>query len=171
MTALPRPVDPQAAETLYDRDYVEWVEAQAEAVRRLKVIRPNEDTGIDHDNLIEEILDMGRSVERAYRSYLVQIIVHLLKLEFSPADAPRRHWMREVSLFRLSADAEIDDAPSVRRRLDVEKTYRTARKAAAIDLADDGVCAKDLPPTCPYDLDTQILADGWFPENRHGVAP
>lgn len=158
-------------DTLYDRDFLEWTEVQAAAVRRLRDLRSNDVADVDWDNLIEEILDMGRSVGRAYRSFVVQIIVHLLKLELSPATDPRRHWMKEIAAFRISADDEAEGAPSVRRRLDLASAYRLARRLAIVELTSDGVSDKLIPATCPYDLDTQILADGWFPVNRHGIAP
>lgn len=158
-------------DTLYDRDFLEWTEAQADAIRRLRDIRPKDAAGVDWDNLIEEILDMGRSIDRAYRSFVVQIIVHLLKLEFSPASDPRRHWTKEVAAFRIAADDEAERAPSVRRRIDLSSAYRMARRLAAVELQFDDVPERIIPATCPYDLDTQILADGWFPANRHGHRP
>jgi hypothetical protein len=158
-------------ETLYRRDFVEWTAAQADALRRQNAARPNDDHGIDYENLIEEVLGLGRSVHRRYRSLLTQLVAHLLKLEHSPADQPRRHLMGEASTFRTDAKREAEDAPSIRASLDLEGLYEDARRMAADGMAVDGIAVFALPTTCPYDLDTQILADGWFPENRHGIAP
>ncbi len=158
-------------ETLYRRDFVEWTTAQAEALHRQSAARPNDDHGIDYENLIEEILDMGRSVRRRYRSLLTRLVAQLLKLEHSPADQHRRHWMGEAAAFRVDAKREADDAPSIRTGLDLAGLYADARRIAADGMAVDGLDVRDLPTVCPYDLDTQILADGWFPGNRHGIAP
>jgi hypothetical protein len=171
MTAKHRPVDPPFDDTLYERDYVEWAEAQAEAVGRLRDLRPAADVGIDHDNLIDEILDMARSWRHAYESQIIQTMVHLLKLEHSPARDPRRHWRSEVTNRRLQARRRAAAAPSLRSRIDLRDLYADARKLALIALEQDAVPASTLPATCPYDLDTQILADGWFPGNRHGLLP
>jgi hypothetical protein len=171
MTAKHRPVDPPFDDTLYDRDYVEWAEAQAEAVRRLKDLRPAVTVGIDHDNLIDEILDMARSWRHAYESQIIQTIVHLLKLEHSSARDPRRGWLEEVDTFRDEARRRAEAAPSMRGRLDLRHLYDQARKRAARAIERDAVPASALPATCPYDLETQILAEDWFPENRHGLRP
>ncbi len=171
MTAKHRPVDPPVDDTLYDRDYVEWAEAQAEAVGRLRDLRPAVHVGIDHDNLIDEILDMARSWRHAYLSHVVQVIAHLLKLEHSPAGNPRRHWRSEVTNQRIQARRRVEVAPSLRSRIDLDDLYVDARKLALIALETDAVPASALPATCPYDLDTQILAEDWFPENRHGLRP
>lgn len=171
MTAKHKPVDPPVDDTLYERDYVEWAEAQAEAVRRLKDMRPPVTVGIDHDNLIDEILDMARSWRHAYESQIIQAIVHLLKLEYSPAGDPRRHWRSEVTNHRVKARRRVEAAPSLRARVELDGLYAHARKLAATALERDAVPASALPPACPYDLDTQILADDWFPENRHGHRP
>jgi hypothetical protein len=171
MTAKHKPVDPPVDDTLYERDYVEWAEAQAEAVRRLKDLRPPVTVGIDHDNLIDEILDMARSWRHAYESQIIQTIVHLLKLEFSPARDPRRGWLEEVDMFRADAAGRVEAAPSLRGRIDLPHLYGQARRRAVRALERDNVPASAIPATCPYDLDTQILAEEWFPENRHGLRP
>jgi hypothetical protein len=158
-------------ERLYDRDFVEWTEAQADALRRQKSSRPNDDAGIDYDNLIEEILDVGRSARRRHCALLTQLVAHLLKLEQSPAAEPRRHWMSEAATFRIDAKREAADAPSISGRIDLLDLFQDARRIAIDGMRIDGVDGRDIPLTCPYDLDTQILADGWFPENRCGVAP
>jgi hypothetical protein len=76
-----------------------------------------------------------------------------------------------VTNHRLQARRRAAAAPSLRSRIDLRDLYADARKLALIALEQDAVPASTLPATCPYDLDTQILADGWFPGNRHGLLP
>jgi hypothetical protein len=158
-------------ETLYRRDFVEWTTAQAEVLRRQVAARPDGDPGIDCENLIEEILDSGRSVRRRYRSLPTQHVAHLPKRVHSPTDQPRRPWMAEASTFRIDAKRKADDAQSIRAGLDLAGIRADAGRIAADGMAVDGLDVRDLPTVCPDGLDTQILADGWFPGNRRGTAP
>jgi hypothetical protein len=116
---------------------------------------------------LEEILDMGRSARRRHRALLTQLVAHLLKLEHSPATEPRRHWLSEAATFRIDAKREAADAPSINGRIDFMDLFQDARRIAIDGMRVDGVDGREIPSACPYDLDTQILADGWFPENRH----
>jgi hypothetical protein len=48
--------------------------------------------------------------------------------------------------------------------------YRRARRKAELALLDRGEAdaTHDLPPACPYDF-AGLLADEWWPANRHGL--
>ena len=61
---------------LYETDYNQWVN---ETVQQL---RERQFDGIDWDNLIEEIEDMGKSQKRALESFLTRLVEHLLKLSY-----------------------------------------------------------------------------------------
>jgi hypothetical protein len=75
----------------------------------------------------------------------------------------------------LDARAEIPDklTPTIRREVegDLPRLFDRARRKAANGLASHGESdmARALPTTCPYDFDA-ILADEWYPANRHGIA-
>jgi hypothetical protein len=46
--------------------------------------------------------------------------------------------------------------------------YRRSRRKAELALARHGEAAIALPDTCPYALDN-LIADEWWPANRHGL--
>lgn len=50
------------------------------------------------------------------------------------------------------------------------KLYEHARRSARLALLDhpEPEAAAALPQSCPYTLD-QLLEDGWYPANRHGL--
>ncbi len=75
---------------LYDTDYYAWALSQADELRRLAETRPN--TAIDFEHLIEEIEGLAGGSLNAVLSQLERLLVHLLKLEYSPAAYPRRLW-------------------------------------------------------------------------------
>ena len=153
---------------LYDEDFYVWTQRQAEALRRLAETRP--DVDLDFPHLIEEVEDLGTSQRDAVRSQVRRIIEHCLKLEFSRARYPRAGWRGWI----IDARAELDDklSPSLRRdleqhwprlwaqaRIKAENTLRGHREPDSADM---------LPADCPYALDA-LLAEGWYPPNRHGL--
>jgi len=156
--------------SLYDRDFYLWTQQQARAMRRQHELRPNAD--IDWENLIEEVESLGRSDMRAVRSQLARIIEHLLKLEFSPAEAPRQKWAGSANDGRRELDELLGDSPSLRGRLDalMVEAWTSGRLKAAIGLAEDGLGIDALPTACPYTLD-QMTQWGWYPASRYGFVP
>jgi len=153
---------------LYDSDFYAWAEQQAATLRRLQAADPN--LPLDFEHLIEEVADLAKHDVRAAKSQLRRLILHLLKLEHSPAEHPRRQWLNSVD----DARQELDDilSPSVVAIVSplLPQLYIWACRAARRDLLDaDGVeAAEALPFTCPYALD-QLTHKSWYPTNRHGL--
>ncbi len=65
-------------QTLYETDYLQWIETTVEK------LRIQDHANVDWDNLIEEIEDMGRSERRSLKSNLIVVLVHLLKWQYQP---------------------------------------------------------------------------------------
>ena len=159
------------ATTLYDTDFVLWTEEQAEALRRARDRRTNRDVAnlnVDWDNLIEEIEDLGRSDLAAFESQLRNVLIHLLKLEWSPDVQPRRHWRREVLAFRQAGARRLRQSPSLRTRSDLQTLYEEARESAVLVIDDAAFASDTLPTACLFTLD-QLLDRDWWPENRFGL--
>jgi hypothetical protein len=163
-TKLEEKIDPAL---LYEADFYAWAVDQAGALRQLQAMRPS--LPLDFEHLIEEVEDLGDSRLRAARSQLVRLLQHLLKLEHSPADRPRRQRLNSVD----DARRELRDAMTATIRKAVEpqmaELYDDARIAAGRELRDhaEAAAAAALPQTCPYTLD-QLLAKRWYPASRHG---
>jgi hypothetical protein len=153
---------------LYDSDFFEWTREQAGLLRRLQSERAN--TPLDLENLAEEIESLGKSDLRGLMSELARIVEHLLKLEYSPADSPRRGWRESLTAHRFAAEAILEDSPSLRRVLPerLSKAYRIGRLQAGRGLTIDGIAQDVLPETCPYAL-REIMDVEWLPANRHGL--
>ncbi|MCW2246084.1 hypothetical protein M2352_001675 [Azospirillum fermentarium] len=155
---------------LYDTDFLAWTEQQAAALRRMAAARAN--TELDLHHLAELLDDMGASERRALESDLACIIEHLLKLEHSPAEAPRRKWRASVAEHRGRVAAALEDSPSLRRRVSelLPRAWDRGRFQAAGSLQDyDSVDPDTLPEHCPYTLD-DLLDRTMLPPNRHGLA-
>lgn len=158
---------PDDTARLYDRDWYAWTQDQAARLRAWpEHLRPN---GLDVEHLAEEVEDMGKSDRRAVESFLHQIALHLLKLEFHPAAREQGpHWMGEIDNFRLELERRMEDSPSLRaQRADLyvrawtsaERAFRRQLDREAPDLA-RGFGLASAPR---YDLDAQVLDPDWYP--------
>jgi hypothetical protein len=104
---------------LYDIDFVAWTEQQAAALRRMP---PSNSLDLDH--LAEEIESLGKRDLREVQSLLRQIILHLLKIAWSPEANTIPHWKAEVLAFQ--ADARDAFAPSMAQKIDLADIWRSA---------------------------------------------
>jgi hypothetical protein len=145
------------SEPLYEQDFYAWSKAQAD------LLRAGRYADLDLEHLIEEVDDLGESLKRSVRSRLRTIIEHLLKLEHSPAQAPRGGWYDTILTQRSDLLDEL--TPSIRREVEpaLRDLYKTTREKTATSLRKHGedAAADALPQTCPYSFD-QITGD-WLP--------
>ncbi|HWD57578.1 MAG TPA: DUF29 domain-containing protein [Stellaceae bacterium] len=156
--------------TLYAEDTVAWAENQAAALRAAAQGGSNQQ--LDWENLAEEIEDLAKSQSRSLRSHIRNIIVHLIKLEYSPADRPHRKWRQSITNSRVEADDRIAESPSLKPRVEqiiAEEIERGARLAiTALDARTElsrslqqELKAKSYLDMFSYTPE-QILGD-WFP--------
>ena len=156
----------RSAAELYEDDFYAWTQLQAKELRRFARTRPN--LPLDLPHIAEEIADLGKTLRASMRSWARHIIEHLLLLEYSPAQEPRRGWTAEIVNLR----SEIEDRLTpvlhrdLRRRLPL--LYDRARRDLEKKLAPYGEAhvADRFPERCPYTLD-QVLGDFW-PESDNG---
>lgn len=152
----------------YDEDFYAWTMEQAARLRDAGASRTN--LPLDWENLAEEIESMGRSDRRGIESRLARIIEHLLKLELSPSENPRRGWKRSVNQQRQALRGLLQESPSLKAKLDelFAAAWGWGRQSGAYGLEEDGILDDQLPAECPYTAD-QVLDSGWWPANEHGL--
>jgi uncharacterized protein DUF29 len=145
------------AKDAYDQDFYVWALNQAELLRARRF------EALDLAHLIEEVEGLADVKRSAVLNNARVVMEHLLKLEHSPAQDPRRGWRASVVEHRARLEVEL--TPRLRQILDDERprVYDIARRAAEIALRDYGeqTAADTLPASCPYTLD-QITGD-WLP--------
>lgn len=145
------------AKDLYEADFYVWAQDQAELLRNKRFDK------LDLANLIEEVEDLARAMRRSVRKRTITIMVHLLKLEYSPSTEPRLGWRETIRTQRTRLLTDL--TPTLRRELAAELSdfYERARHDAEGSLRDHGEqdAADALPAACPYTLD-QITGD-WLP--------
>jgi hypothetical protein len=151
--------------SLYEEDFVRWSEEQASALRN--AARSGTNLPLDWENLAEEVESLAQSQRRELRSRINTIIEHLLKLEHSPANAPRRGWAETVIRERANIEPILDDSPSLRRELaDIVSTEnaRVARLTLrTLELYGEATSEVRSRMLAPCYSEEQVLGD-WLPD-------
>ena len=146
--------------SLYEQDFFRWTEEQARALRVAASMRIN--VALDWENLAEEIESLGRSDRRELASRIQVIIEHLMKLEISPAKAPRRGWEATIVRERQKVRGLLDESPSLRGVVAelVAKAVPAARDVVEAHFADYREAGR-TPASLTFTED-QVLGD-WQP--------
>jgi hypothetical protein len=152
-------------DTLYDVDFVVWAERQADELRRLA--REGSNLPLDWENLAEEIESLGKRDRRSLYNRVYQILRHLLKLKYSPAEGPRHGWLGELGEQRQRLKRLLGDSPSLRPLVAdvIAAQWRAAVERAELDLGEHGesVRLRHLAAAAPlFDAD-EVVSD-WYPE-------
>jgi hypothetical protein len=132
---------------LYDEDFYAWTQQQAQALRT----HFRGDNRLDVEHLAEEVEDLGSSQLQAVESYVQQIMAHLLKLDYSAFDLPRRHWRSEIVAFRASMRRKMSPSMNGKILQALPELYEDARNLAAASLDAEPDLGRRLPKECPYD--------------------
>ena len=116
----------------YDQDFIGWTEQQARVLQEAAAHGSN--LALDWKNLIEEVEGLGRSQYDAVASHVRRVMVHLLKLEFSPAGGPKASWRESVRDARADIEGRLQRDPGLKPRLAEmigSKAPRTTKLAAS----------------------------------------
>ncbi len=142
----------------YEHDFLLWTEQQAALLRAGKLAE------LDSEHLLEEIESMGKEQKLALQSLLRLIMLHLLKLDYSPAKDPRNKWIEELLEFRAQAENRLEETPSLHHYADelFAKAWPQARRMAikTFNLYGEKVA---IPLECPYTLQ-QVLDSDFLPD-------
>ncbi len=140
---------------LYELDYLAWYETTLEQVKN------NQLNELDLDSLSEVLENLVRDTKKSGESYLKQIIIRLLLIEYWESERiNHRHWAAEIMNFRDELD--IDMTTNLRKHLSKEKD-NNYRKAVKYVMTKTGLNKPIFPDQCPYTLE-QLLDDNWFPD-------
>lgn len=138
----------------YETDFYLWTQQQAELLRQGQFNRVD----LDLENIAEEIESMGRREKHSIRSYLQNVLLHLLKWQYQPQ---RRgtSWRSSIYNGRDQIEELLEENPSLRAQLGVivEKSYPNARRLAANET---GLPLSTFPDVCPFTVE-QITGDWW----------
>ena len=145
--------NPQSLQLLYEQDFYAWVEQTAE------LLKSRNWEILDLENLIEEVVDLGKSQQRALQSALRLILSQLLKWKYQP-EKRSNSWQITITRERLNLDELFTESPSLRRFLNdtewINTTYQRARKEAIVET---GLSEDNFPIVCPFTVDEILDLD------------
>ncbi|MGK7876128.1 MAG: DUF29 domain-containing protein [Xenococcaceae cyanobacterium] len=152
--------------TLYEQDYHLWLEETISAIRERRF------NDVDWENLLEELVDMGKADKNALASNVKILLAHLLKLMVQ-SDAPwemKKSWYNSVDEHRERVNDSVANIPSLKTYLTeaVTKSYPGARKLAIKEgsRAKYGVrkpSENEYPLECPFSLE-ELLNEDFYGE-------
>lgn len=143
---------------LYERDYLAWTMQQAQALRS----RNGDRNVLDHDDLAEEIEDLGKSELRACESQLENIIEHLLKLQFDPPSEATNQRRKEVRAFRRDLNRRRTPSMDLRLKAEVSVLFADVLRGAV----DEGVVSQAqavMPKLMVGYAFEQLIDPDWYP--------
>jgi hypothetical protein len=144
---------------LIDTDTVAWCHEQVALLTRLAERSDPLSRQIDWQNIIEELLYVGRSQVSGVVRKMELVFEHLVKLLSDPNAPSRNRWRIEIDAFLLRISHEAK--PSMRRLIDLNAAWRRGVSDAAASLSEYAIrVPRDLPQECPFsyeDLTTGTL--------------
>jgi hypothetical protein len=140
----------------YNTDFYQWTQEQAALIRQREFNRVD----LDAENIAEEIESMGRREKHSLKSYLSNVLMHLLKWQYQP-DRRCTSWELSIANGRDQIEDLMIDSPSLNPQLSmlVGTEYPRARRNAC---KETGLPLTTFPEDCPYTPE-QITGD-YFPE-------
>lgn len=134
---------------LIDSDTVAWCHQQVALLARLAERSDPLSQQIDWQNIVQELLYVGRSQVSGVVRKMELVFEHLVKLLSDPNAPSRNHWRIEIDAFlvRISHEAK----PSMRRLIDLNAAWRRGVSDAAASLSEFAIrVPRDLPQACPF---------------------
>jgi Domain of unknown function DUF29 len=131
--------------SLYDTDYVAWLQDQAAHLRAGRL------SELDVENVAEELESLMKKERRQLGNRLEVLILHLLKWDHQPQQRANR-WRATVAEQRRRIHRLLLDSPSLKQEVEpiCRAAYPDAVQGAAIETQLDEAA---FPQTLPYSLE------------------
>ncbi len=142
------------SQSLYNTDFVRWVETTVEQ------LRAQDYANVDWDNLIEEIADMSKRERKSLKNNLVVVLLHLLKWHYQPQQRSGS-WRGSIREHRRRIADDLKDSPSLNSYFQavLAECYASARAQAADETE---LPLETFPFDCPY-TPSQVLDPEFLP--------
>lgn len=140
----------------YEQDFYAWTQEQSE------LLRLGQWQALDIENLVEEILSLGRQQKQELRNRLGVLIGHLLKWDYQP-ELRGKSWKATIREQRDEIIEILQENPSLKPYLE-EAVQKGFRQGINLVLKETPLDLYNLPSECPYEI-AQVL-DLQFPFER-----
>ncbi|MGO7821224.1 DUF29 domain-containing protein [Rhizobium ruizarguesonis] len=141
--------------TSYEDDFYKWSLEQAALLRALPA-----GSGLDIENLAEEIEAAGRREIKEVSQALLRILSHLIRVAIAPENDAALYYdadmTEQLHVFRYF----IDIVAVSRQYIDLPQIWRLAVRNAKTTLVELRIAVPELPESCPVSLD-QLLGSGF----------
>ncbi len=141
--------------SLYDTDYVAWLEEQVAHVRAGRL------QALDLENVAEELEGLAKYQRQELRSRLEVLILHLLKWDHQPEQRSNR-WRASVAEQRRRIQDLLQESPSLKPEIEptCHAVYPGAVEGAAIEtLLNADVFPSDLPYSVEQIFERELPAE------------
>ena len=154
--ALPKTFQADTQSTLYEQDYALWLE------QAVNLLRSQNFSEMDLENLIVELEGMGGSQKQAIESNLEVLLMHFLKYKYQP-EKRFNSWCYTIIEHRLRLTKAFKHSPSLKRYFlqEFSDCYLNARKLAS---AETGLAIATFPIESPFTAE-QTLDENFLPED------
>ncbi|MDF5706399.1 MAG: DUF29 domain-containing protein [Nostoc sp. S4] len=140
--------------SLYETDFYAWTQEQA------TLLRNQQWSQIDVQNLIEEIQSLGKQQRQELRNRLSVLIRHLLKWEYQ-SGRRSRSWLATLRIQRLDIAELLEDNPSLKPYLE-EALGKAYFKGVELAVGETDLPKRTFPVECPYSL-SEIVDYDFYP--------
>jgi hypothetical protein len=148
--------------TLYETDFQGWIEEQMELLKKGRF------SELDVPNLLEEMVDMGKSHYRELENLLMIILLHLLKWKYQLKQLQEtwkefegKSWKNTIIEQRYQLHKLLKQNPSLNRFIPqtMKEIYADAVKLAA---EETGLDKTVFPTSCPF-ISKEVLDNSFWP--------
>ncbi|MBN3892023.1 MAG: DUF29 domain-containing protein [Nostoc sp. JL31] len=140
--------------SLYETDFYAWTQEQ------VTLLRNEQWSQIDLQNLIEEIQSLGKQQRQELRNRLSVLICHLLKWQYQ-SQRRSRSWLATLRIQRLDIAELLEDNPSLKPYLE-EALRKAYLKGVELAVGETDLPKRTFPVECPYSL-VEIVDYDFYP--------
>lgn len=148
------PKIPMLSPSLYETDFYAWTKEQ------VTLLRNEQWSQIDLQNLIEEIQSLGKQQRQELRNRLSVLIGHLLKWEYQ-SQRRSRSWLSTLRIQRLDIAELLEENPSLKPYLE-EALRKAYLKGVELAVGETDLPKRTFPVECPYSL-VEIVDYDFYP--------
>ena len=148
------PKIPMPSLSLYETDFYAWTQEQ------VTLLRNEQWSQIDVQNLIEEIESLGKQQRQELRNRLSVLIGHLLKWQYQ-SGRRSRSWLATLRIQRLDIAELLEDNPSLKPYLE-EALRKAYFKGVELAVGETDLPKRTFPVECPYSL-PEIVDYDFYP--------
>lgn len=148
------PKIPMLSPSLYETDFYAWIQEQ------VTLLRNEQWSQIDLQNLIEEIQSLGKQQRQELRNRLSVLIGHLLKWQYQ-SQRRSRSWLAILRIQRLDIAELLEDNPSLKPYLE-EALRKAYLKGVELAVGETDLPKRTFPVECAYSL-PEIVEYDFYP--------